>query len=61
MFTVRKETRRVIEMAEDGVISWRDVAEMALNWMSEDDVADMLIANDLIFDEDDYEEEENDD
>jgi hypothetical protein len=60
MYIVRKETNRVLEMAEDGVISWEDVARIALNWMSEDDVAEMLRANDLIFDDEDYEEDEDD-
>lgn len=44
----REITNRVIEMAEDGVISWRDLAEMALKWMSEEDVAEMAKANFLI-------------
>lgn len=56
MSDVRKETRRVMEMAEDGIIDWSDLAEMCLAWMSEDDVVEMLRANDLIFDEKDYEE-----
>jgi hypothetical protein len=60
MYIVRKETNRVLEMAEDGVISWEDIARIALNWMSEDDVAEMLRANDLIFDDEDYEEDEDD-
>ena len=57
MYNVRKETNRVLEMVEDGVIDWEDIARIALNWMSEDDVADMLRANDLIFDEEEDEEE----
>jgi hypothetical protein len=52
---VRKSTNKVLELASDGMISWRSLAEMALDWMSEDDVAEMCKANDLI-----YEEEEND-
>jgi hypothetical protein len=51
----RRETRRAIELANDGVISWHDIAEMCLNWMSEDDVAEMLKANGLDFDEDEDE------
>lgn len=58
MYNVRKETNRVLEMAEDGVIDWEDIARIALNWMSEDDVAEMLRANDLIFDEEDEEDED---
>jgi hypothetical protein len=53
----RRETRRAIELANDGVISWHDIAEMCLNWMSEDDVAEMLKANGFDFDEDEDEED----
>ena len=52
----RKATRRLLELAEDGVISWHMLAEMALNWMSEDDVEDMAIQNGLLdVDEEDCE------
>ena len=44
---VRKATCRALEMADEGLISYRDLAEMALKWMSEDDVADMLTANEV--------------
>jgi hypothetical protein len=30
------------------MLSWHYVAIMALKWMSEDDVADMMRANDLL-------------
>lgn len=48
----RKVTSKAIELADEGMISYRDLAMMALKWMSEDDVADMLRANDVILDED---------
>jgi hypothetical protein len=48
----RKVTNKAIELADEGMISYRDLAMMALKWMSEDDVADMLRANDVILDED---------
>lgn len=51
MVEVRQATNKARELAEAGMISWRDLAEMALSWMSEDDVAEMLRAND-IFEED---------
>ena len=58
MDNVRKETRRVLEMAEDGIIDWSDVAEMCLAWMSEDDVAEMLRANGLIPEENEDDDDE---
>jgi hypothetical protein len=39
-------------MIADGVISAQAVAEMALCYMSEDDVADMMRSNDILEDED---------
>lgn len=57
MVSVRKATNKLIDMAETGMISWKDIAIMSLKWMSEDSVADMLRANDVIFEEDDEDEE----
>ena len=54
MVEVRQATNKVREHAEEGLISWRDLAEMALSWMSEDDVAEMARANDILYDEEDY-------
>ncbi len=48
---VRKNTNKVLELANEGLISWRALAEMALSWMSEDDVTDMANANELLGDE----------
>ena len=45
----RKATNRLIDLADAGMLLWRDVAIMALKWMSEDDVADMMKANDLCY------------
>jgi hypothetical protein len=39
-------------MMDEGVISASMVAEMALAYMSEDDVADMMRANDILDEED---------
>lgn len=58
MYNVRKETNRVLEMAEDGIVSWEELAKMALEWMSEDDVEEMLIANDLIPEENEDDDDE---
>lgn len=50
----RKITNQIIDLADEEIISYRDLALMALKWMSEDDIADMLKANDIIIDEEDY-------
>ena len=55
---VRKATNKALEMAEEGLISYRTLAECALKWMSEDDVAEMLKANEIYL-EDEEDEEEN--
>ena len=49
----RKATNKVLELAEEGMISWSALALMALKWMSEDEVADMCKANDVLIEEDD--------
>ena len=45
---MRTQTTRLLDMMADGVISAQAVAEMALSYMSEDDVADMMRANDIL-------------
>ena len=47
----REVTNKIIEMAEEGMISCHDLAFMVLKWMSEDDVANMLRANEVFIDE----------
>jgi hypothetical protein len=44
-------------MMDEGLISAQAIAEMALAYMSEDDVADMMRANDIL-DEDDGQPDE---
>jgi len=54
---MREMTSKLIAMMDEGLISAEAVAEMALAYMSEDDVADMMRANDILLeeeDEDDY-------
>jgi hypothetical protein len=46
----------LLEMMDEGLISAAAVAEMALAYMSEDDVADMMRANDILLDEEDEDE-----
>lgn len=51
---MREMTNKLISMMDKGLISAEAVAEMALSYMSEDDVADMMRANDILESEDDY-------
>jgi hypothetical protein len=55
---MRTQTNKLWEMMDNGEIDARAVAEMALSYMSEDDVADMMLANDII--EEDEEDEDYD-
>lgn len=41
-------TCKVIEMAENGVLSWETIARECLQYMSEDDVADMAFSCDWL-------------
>jgi hypothetical protein len=50
---MRTQTNKLIDMMDEGLISAQSVAEMALAYMSEDDVADMMRCNDIL-DEDEY-------
>jgi hypothetical protein len=54
---MREYTSKLIAMMDEGLISAEAVAEMALAYMSEDDVKDMCRANDLLLDEEADEEE----
>ena len=53
---MREMTSKLIAMMDEGLISAEAVAEMALAYMSEDDVADMMRANDILLDERDDED-----
>jgi hypothetical protein len=55
---MRKYTTKLLEMMDEGLISAEDVAEMALAYMSEDDVKDMCRANDLLLDDEEDEEDD---
>jgi hypothetical protein len=50
---MRTQTTKLLEMMDEGLISATAIAEMALAYMSEDDVADMMRANDILEEEDD--------
>jgi hypothetical protein len=49
---MRKYTTKLLEMMDEGLMSAEAVAEMALAYMSEDDVKDMCRANDILDEED---------
>ena len=53
----RPSTTRLLEMMDEGLIDPRTVADMALSWLSESSVHEMMLANDLVEDEDADEEE----
>ena len=50
---MRTQTTRLLEMMDEGLISAQAIAEMALAYMSEDDVADMMRANDILEEDED--------
>ena len=50
---MRTQTNRLWEMMDNGEISATAVAEMALAYMSEDDVADMMRSNDILDEDED--------
>jgi hypothetical protein len=54
---MRAQTNRLIDMMDEGLITAQFVADMCLAYMSEDDVADMMLANDILEDEDEEEDE----
>jgi hypothetical protein len=55
---VRPATNRLIDMMDEGLIDARAVADMALSWLSEHDVAEMMKANDIIEQDEDEEDDE---
>jgi hypothetical protein len=54
----RPATNRLIDMMDEGLIDARAVADMALSWLSESSVHEMMLANDLVEEEPEDEEEE---
>jgi len=49
----REATTRLLNMMDEGLISAQAVAEMALSYMSEDEVADMMRCNDILDEDED--------
>ena len=50
---IRPATTKMLEMMDNGEIDPRAVADMALSWLSESSVHEMMLANDLVEDEED--------
>ena len=56
----REYTNKLMAMMDEGLISYQAVAEMALGYLSEHDVEDMMRANDILDeDEDDGQPDEH--
>lgn len=55
---VREKTNAIIEACETGLLDWETVARCALDYLSEDDVADMARVNELLPEEEEEDEEE---
>ena len=53
---VREFTNKLRDALDEGMVSAQAVADMAMKYMSEDEVKDMCLSNDILFDEDDEEE-----
>jgi len=54
----RKITTKLLEMIDDGLLSYESVATACLSYMSEDDVADMAHCNEFIEEEEEETEEQ---
>ena len=48
----RKQTNYLLELIDSGMIDAQAVVTMALKYMSEDEVADMMRCNDILVEED---------
>ena len=53
----RPATTRLLDMMDNGEIDPRTVADMALSWLSESSVKEMMLANDLVEDEEEDDED----
>jgi hypothetical protein len=54
----RQATNKLLELVEEGVLDRDAVILACVNYMSEDDVADMCRVNEFLEDEDEDEDEE---
>jgi len=56
----RKYTNQLIEMIEEGMIHKDTVILACLKYMSEDEVRDMMHANEILLDEEEDEDQDDD-
>lgn len=54
---VREATCKMIDMMDEGLLDPRAVADMCLSWMSEASVHEMMLANDIVEEEVDEEDD----
>lgn len=57
----RKITNRIYDAVDEGVLSWQQVAEGALSYMSEQDIAEMAHNEEFFLYEDELEDEDDED
>jgi hypothetical protein len=60
MNEVRKYSNKLMELVETGVLDPVDVVRMCVKWMSEDDVQEMMEANEIEYEYPEEEDEEDD-
>ena len=56
----REYTNKLRDALDEGMVSAQAVADMAMKYMSEDEVKDMCLSNDILFEDEDEEDGEND-
>jgi len=56
MNNTRRYTRYALELADNGILSWEQLAESCLYYMSEDDVYRMIQANDMLPEQTEFED-----
>jgi len=49
---IRQQTNYLLELIDSGLLDARDVVTMAVKYMSEDEVADMMRINDVLVEDD---------
>ena len=57
----REFTTKLLDMIDDGLLDKDTVIMACVKYMSEDDVRDMMFANDFVEDTDDWDEDEEPD
>ena len=56
----RKFTNKLLEMVEEGLLDKDQVILACVNYMSEHDVADMMHANEFLYEEEEEDEDQQD-